>query len=148
MGTQVIRRRLLRHSSIGITHQLRAFFVSWCTALIRLPKDYPQNRIPSVKDGGLPNQYNFAQLHFHWGSDGSRGSEHTIKQKQSVVSPVALLLCFSCNGGICTGSPLSCISSITTRSTGRWRMPPSIRMDWPSWASSYRYQLVQRDCDT
>lgn len=52
------------------------------TALIRLPKDYPQNRIPSVKDGGLPNQYNFAQLHLHWGSDASRGSEHTIKKKQ------------------------------------------------------------------
>ena len=68
--------------------------------MIRLPKDYPQRRIPSIKDGGLPNQYNFAQLHFHWGSDASRGSEHTIKQKQSVVCSVSFLACFSCNGGI------------------------------------------------
>jgi hypothetical protein len=59
--------------------------------LIRLPKDYPQRRIPSIKDGGLPNQYNFAQLHFHWGSDAKRGSEHTIKQKQSVVSSVSFV---------------------------------------------------------
>ena len=27
-------------------------------------------------------QYQFLQLHFHWGSDDTKGSEHTIKGKQ------------------------------------------------------------------
>ncbi|KAK3883751.1 hypothetical protein Pcinc_011946, partial [Petrolisthes cinctipes] len=33
---------------------------------------------PRVKDGGLKGEYIFAQFHFHWGSDSTLGSEHTI----------------------------------------------------------------------
>jgi len=36
---------------------------------------------PTVTGGGLPGKYQFAQLHFHWGSDDSKGSEHTIDTK-------------------------------------------------------------------
>ena len=51
------------------------------TVLVKLPKDYPDYRIPSIKDGGLTHQYQFGQLHFHWGSDEKRGSEHTVNSK-------------------------------------------------------------------
>ncbi|CAL4140384.1 unnamed protein product, partial [Meganyctiphanes norvegica] len=37
---------------------------------------------PTVNDGGLPGEYTFAQYHFHWGADSSKGSEHTINGVQ------------------------------------------------------------------
>lgn len=33
---------------------------------------------PRVSGGGLKGDYIFAQFHFHWGSDSTLGSEHTI----------------------------------------------------------------------
>lgn len=38
--------------------------------------------IPYIAGGGLENRFNFAQLHFHWGGDVGRGSEHLIKAKR------------------------------------------------------------------
>ena len=32
----------------------------------------------TVSNGDLTEDYEFAQLHFHWGSSDDRGSEHTI----------------------------------------------------------------------
>ena len=37
-----------------------------------------QDPMPVVFGGGLDGHYIFAQLHFHWGSDSSKGSEHLI----------------------------------------------------------------------
>ena len=31
-----------------------------------------------VSGGGLPEEFQFSQFHFHWGSDDVQGSEHTI----------------------------------------------------------------------
>ncbi|KAK6174151.1 hypothetical protein SNE40_017480 [Patella caerulea] len=31
-----------------------------------------------ITNGGLPGKYKLLQLHFHWGSDNGKGSEHTI----------------------------------------------------------------------
>ena len=46
--------------------------------------------------GGLPSEYEFAQLHFHWGETDFQGSEHTIsdvrKRKKSTVSFVSRFL--------------------------------------------------------
>jgi hypothetical protein len=50
--------------------------------LLSLPKNYADYRMPFVRDGGLTNQFIFAQLHFHWGAEGDRGSEHTVNNKQ------------------------------------------------------------------
>jgi len=36
------------------------------------------NNRPIVQGGGLPGVYQFAQYHFHWGSDDNQGSEHTV----------------------------------------------------------------------
>jgi carbonic anhydrase len=36
------------------------------------------DKLPYVTGGGLEGRYNFVQLHFHWGSDSSQGSEHLI----------------------------------------------------------------------
>ena len=36
------------------------------------------DKLPYVTGGGLEGRYNFVQLHFHWGSDSSHGSEHLI----------------------------------------------------------------------
>jgi len=33
---------------------------------------------PIMSGGGLPNSYKFAQIHFHWGADDTKGSEHVI----------------------------------------------------------------------
>jgi len=33
---------------------------------------------PTVSGGNLPNSYKFAQVHFHWGSSGDKGSEHLV----------------------------------------------------------------------
>ncbi len=45
------------------------------------------DEVPRVSGGGLPDgggvrgeaRFNFAQLHFHWGSSDGRGSEHTVE---------------------------------------------------------------------
>ena len=35
--------------------------------------------LPYLSGGGLPGDtFKFAQLHFHWGGNSSRGSEHVI----------------------------------------------------------------------
>ncbi|EFX88180.1 alpha-carbonic anhydrase [Daphnia pulex] len=39
-------------------------------------------KIPFIRGGGLPDEFNFAQLHFHWGGDSGRGSEHLIQSKR------------------------------------------------------------------
>ncbi|XP_063596242.1 carbonic anhydrase 2-like [Penaeus indicus] len=36
------------------------------------------DELPSVSGGELGGKYTFAQLHFHWGSVSTQGSEHTI----------------------------------------------------------------------
>lgn len=38
------------------------------------PKDNPR----TIDEGGLDDVYQFEQLHFHWGSDSKKGSEHLI----------------------------------------------------------------------
>ncbi|XP_054711672.1 carbonic anhydrase 7-like [Uloborus diversus] len=37
-------------------------------------KDPPR----TIDEGGMDDQYQFLQLHFHWGSDSKKGSEHLI----------------------------------------------------------------------
>jgi len=37
--------------------------------------------IPIMEGGGLPVRYKFAQVHFHWGSDDTKGSEHKVNGK-------------------------------------------------------------------
>ena len=37
------------------------------------------NQIFTIRGGPLnDDEYQFAQLHFHWGSNNGQGSEHTI----------------------------------------------------------------------
>ena len=38
--------------------------------------------LPSITDGGLSDTFLVAQFHFHWGSDNTKGSEHTIDGNQ------------------------------------------------------------------
>jgi len=52
------------------------------SALLSLPKSYPETKLPYIKDGGLHSKFILAQIHFHWGSDDSKGSEHTLKSKR------------------------------------------------------------------
>jgi carbonic anhydrase len=37
---------------------------------------------PFITGGGLDETFHFQQLHFHWGNDSSKGSEHTVNGKQ------------------------------------------------------------------
>jgi carbonic anhydrase len=43
-----------------------------------MPPNYPINETPTLRGGGLNNPYVFKQLHFHWGSDDTHGSEHLV----------------------------------------------------------------------
>ena len=38
--------------------------------------------LPFITGGGLTDRFNFVQLHFHWGKDTMRGSEHHINNRQ------------------------------------------------------------------
>ena len=38
----------------------------------------PSIHLPYITYGGLNGQYNFYQLHLHWGRDSTKGSEHRI----------------------------------------------------------------------
>ncbi|XP_063404226.1 carbonic anhydrase 2-like [Mytilus trossulus] len=40
---------------------------------------------PIIKGGGLPGPHKILELHFHWGGNSQRGSEHTINGKQSAI---------------------------------------------------------------
>ncbi|CAL4121440.1 unnamed protein product [Meganyctiphanes norvegica] len=46
---------------------------------LKLEVDYRNH--PRIKGGGLEGIYDFANLHFHWGSNSSLGSEHSIDGK-------------------------------------------------------------------
>jgi len=39
-------------------------------------------RTPYIRRGDLNFKYDFHSLHFHWGTDSTTGSEHTINSKQ------------------------------------------------------------------
>ncbi|EFX88104.1 alpha-carbonic anhydrase [Daphnia pulex] len=55
------------------------------TVMMRLGSN--QNRtteedLPFINGGGLSGRFNFFQLHFHWGKDPMRGSEHLLNDWQ------------------------------------------------------------------
>ncbi|XP_063312665.1 carbonic anhydrase 4-like [Pelobates fuscus] len=50
----------------------------------------------SIKDGGLSGTYNIVQLHFHWGSEMSEGSEHSINGERF---PMELHIVHNSSGG-------------------------------------------------
>ena len=45
---------------------------------------YYSNDWPYVSEGNLKHRYRFHQLHFHWGSSDSVGSEHMVSCKFSI----------------------------------------------------------------
>ena len=52
------------------------------TVLLELKANDQNDNFPSISGGGLGSTYIFQQLHFHWGSDDSRGSEHRIDNRK------------------------------------------------------------------
>jgi len=49
----------------------------------------------TVTGGELPGTYKLVQIHFHWGSDDSKGSEHTVDGKAyplEVISAICSIL--------------------------------------------------------
>lgn len=46
------------------------------------------DELPYITGGGLEDHFNFAQLHFHWGGDAGRGSEHLIQFKRLLSLPL------------------------------------------------------------
>ena len=46
--------------------------------MLQLKANNDSDEMPYIINGGLEDKYNFYQLHFHWGKDDSRGSEHRI----------------------------------------------------------------------
>uniref|UniRef100_A0A224XSB8 Putative carbonic anhydrase-like protein n=1 Tax=Panstrongylus lignarius TaxID=156445 RepID=A0A224XSB8_9HEMI len=45
-------------------------------------KSMQTKKRPFIKGGPLKKKYNFAQLHFHWGSTDNEGSEHQVDGKK------------------------------------------------------------------
>nr|XP_023664052.1 carbonic anhydrase 15-like isoform X1 [Paramormyrops kingsleyae] len=46
----------------------------------------------SVSGGGLPGSYQAQQLHFHWGSSSTNGSEHTVNGRRYPMEVTTLLV--------------------------------------------------------
>lgn len=38
-------------------------------------------QLPYITGGGLADRFDFVQLHFHWGGDSAKGSEHHINSQ-------------------------------------------------------------------
>ena len=55
---------------------------------------YYSNDWPHISGGNLKNKYRFHQLHFHWGSSDSVGSEHTVSCKYLEYKKWHQLVCF------------------------------------------------------
>ena len=53
--------------------------VKFCSVVYSLPVGLPADRVPFITGGGLNDTYNFVQMHLHWGSDSTKGSEHQIR---------------------------------------------------------------------
>ena len=51
-----------------------------------------------IANGGLPNVYKTAQLHFHWGLEDDQGSEHQI---DSASYPMEVSIQNDMHGNIC-----------------------------------------------
>jgi len=47
----------------------------------KLSNHHQNGDIPAMVGGGLPTKYAFAQVHFHWGSEDEKGSEHLVGGK-------------------------------------------------------------------
>lgn len=47
-----------------------------------------------ISGGGLGHPYSTLQLHFHWGSSDSEGSEHTVDSHRYLMEVLNELLCF------------------------------------------------------
>jgi len=47
----------------------------------KLSNHHESGDIPAMIGGGLPTKYAFAQVHFHWGSEDEKGSEHLVGGK-------------------------------------------------------------------
>ena len=45
-------------------------------------KNHEVDDVPFITGGGLTNRFNFYQLHFHWGKNSLRGSEHHVNGQQ------------------------------------------------------------------
>ena len=50
--------------------------------MLELKANDQNDDFPSISGGGLNSTYIFQQLHFHWGTDDSRGSEHRIDNRK------------------------------------------------------------------
>jgi len=70
------------HTSIQINKKNNLMsFLAPCfmiSVMLQVKENLPVEALPYLTGGGLPGVYHFHQLHFHWGSDLSRGSEHRI----------------------------------------------------------------------
>jgi len=51
--------------------------------MLQLKKNEQNDNFPFISDGGLDDVYIFQQLHFHWGKDDARGSEHLINNTRA-----------------------------------------------------------------
>ncbi|XP_046449778.1 carbonic anhydrase 2-like [Daphnia pulex] len=55
------------------------------SAAYNLPAYYPKKKTPHITGGGMDGIYQFAQIHLHWGSDSTKGSEHLVNSKSYPV---------------------------------------------------------------
>ncbi|XP_075231721.1 putative carbonic anhydrase 5 [Lycorma delicatula] len=55
-----------------------------------------QKNRPRISGGPLLTTYTFSQLHYHWGSDNTYGSEHSYNDKKVPLEMHAVFLKESC----------------------------------------------------
>lgn len=53
--------------------------------LVSIKAILPNDLVPNIVGGPLLDEYTFQSLHFHWGTDDSSGSEHSLNNKKYVM---------------------------------------------------------------
>ena len=56
--------------------------ITFYLVMYTLPVGLPADRVPFITGGGLSDTFKFLQMHLHWGSDSTKGSEHQIRSRR------------------------------------------------------------------
>ena len=62
---------------------------------------------PELSGGPLSDEYTLIQFHAHWGSDDSKGAEHTINGRQYSAEVKAIFLILNTDAEVMGSNPIS-----------------------------------------
>ena len=78
---------------------------------------------PRIWGGDLPETYNLAQFHFHWGSTNNFGSEHTLRNQRYPMEVFTVYSCLHSNGLVRLNHEMRFSSAIAASSRALGKQP-------------------------